>query len=68
MAFGENDQIAAELFLDPDVPDAAQRIREDLRKLNDRLPITHNIGQMHLRDTEFPKTTTKKIKRGARSD
>lgn len=68
VAFEENDQVAAELFLDPEIPDAAQRIREDLRKLNNRLPITHNISQIHLRDTEFPKTTTKKIKRTVRSD
>lgn len=68
VAFEENDQVAAELFLDPEVPDGPDRIQVDLRKLNEGLPITHNIARIHLRDTEFPKTTTKKIKRNARSN
>ena len=55
--------ITAEIFLDEQVADARERINKDIQKINRTLPLTKNIGKVVIRDTEFPKTTTKKIKR-----
>lgn len=63
IAYGENDAIVAEVFLDDEVPDAKERIDADIRGINQGLPLMKNIGKVVIRDTEFPKTTTKKIKR-----
>ena len=63
IAYGENDVIVAEVFLDEDVSDARTRIHEDIKAINQHLPLVRNIGKVVIRDTEFPKTTTKKIKR-----
>jgi len=60
----EGDDIVAELFLDEEQPDAAARLEEELLALNRRLPVYQRIVKTVLRETEFPKTTTKKIKRG----
>ena len=53
----------AEMFLDEEVADAKDRINGDIQELNNKLPQIRNIGKIVLRETEFPKTTTKKIKR-----
>ena len=63
VAYGENDVIVAEVFLDEDVSDARSRIHEDIKAINQHMPLVRNIGKVVIRDTEFPKTTTKKIKR-----
>lgn len=63
VAYGQDDVIVAEVFLDADVPDAKGRIHDDIKAINQRLPLVRNIGKVVIRDTEFPKTTTKKIKR-----
>ena len=63
VAYGKDDTIAAEIFLDDEVPDAKNRIYEDIKAINQKLPLVRNIGKIVIRDTEFPKTTTKKIKR-----
>lgn len=63
VAYGEDDVIVAEVFLDEEVTDARQRIHSDIQSLNQQLPYVKNIGRVVIRDTEFPKTTTKKIKR-----
>lgn len=63
VAYGKDDVIAAEVFLDEEVADAKDRIHTDIQAINQRLPIVKNIGKVIIRDTEFPKTTTKKIKR-----
>lgn len=64
VAYGRNNKIVAEVFLDEAVTDAKERLDADIQMINKRLPHTHNIGQTIVRETEFPKTTTKKIKRG----
>jgi len=56
-------EIAAELFLDEEVPDAAARVDGELEALNRSLPSYQRITKTVLRGTEFPKTTTRKIKR-----
>jgi long-chain acyl-CoA synthetase len=63
IAYGEDDVIVAEVFLDEEVTDAKERIHGDINTLNQKLPYVKNIGKVVIRDTEFPKTTTKKIKR-----
>ncbi|MBQ2445026.1 MAG: AMP-binding protein [Oscillospiraceae bacterium] len=63
IAYGENNQIVAELYLDPEVAEAKDMIHKAISRLNDKLPFTHRIGQIRLREEEFPKTTTRKIKR-----
>lgn len=63
LVYQEDDVIAAQLYLDPDVPDAAAQLEGDLLELNRQLPVYQRITKTTLRDTEFPKTTSKKIKR-----
>ncbi|MDR2687780.1 MAG: AMP-binding protein, partial [Oscillospiraceae bacterium] len=54
-------EIAAELFLDEETTNAAARLEGDLLALNRGLPPYQRITKTVLRDTEFPKTTSKKI-------
>ena len=63
IAYGENGAIVAEVYLDEEKADAKERIHEDIRALNKQLPQVKTIGKVVIRDTEFPKTSTKKIKR-----
>ena len=63
IAYGKNNMIIAEVYLDEDVTDARERINGDIQSINQRMPLIKNIGQVIIRDAEFPKTTTKKIKR-----
>ncbi len=63
IAYGKDNVIVAEVYLDEDVSDAKDRINDDIQVVNQHLPQIRNIGQVVIRDTEFPKTTTKKIKR-----
>lgn len=62
VAYGKDNAIVAEVYLD-DIPDAKDRINADIQSINQHLPQIKNIGKVIIRDTEFPKTTTKKIKR-----
>ena len=62
---GTDKGIEAEIYLDPDVPDAQQRIHSAITALNQKTVSTKRIDHIRLRNTEFPKTTTKKIKRTA---
>jgi len=62
--YAESDMIVAEMFLDAEnYSDCALTINSDILKLNRVLPLYKSIGKIVIRDTEFPKTTTKKIKR-----
>lgn len=63
IAYGKDNMIVVEVFLDEDVPDAKDRINADIQVINKKLPLVRNIGKVVIRDTEFEKTTTKKIKR-----
>ncbi|MBR3904833.1 MAG: AMP-binding protein [Clostridia bacterium] len=63
IVYGKEQLIAAEVFLDEEVPNARVSIHADIQKINQRLPRMKNIGKVIIRETEFPKTTTKKIKR-----
>jgi len=62
--FAEENTIIAEVFLDPECgPDCVSRLSGDILCVNRTLPLFMNISKTVVRDAEFPKTTTKKIKR-----
>lgn len=57
-------QIQAEVFLDQETePKAEVKIQEDMMILNKSLPNYKKIAKLVVREQEFEKTTTKKIKR-----
>ncbi len=64
VVYGEDDVICAEIYTE--TPDEKERIKKDVQALNASLPPMKQIKRIHFRDTEFEKTTTKKIKRFAR--
>lgn len=63
ICYGKDNVIVAEVYLDDEIADAKERINDDIQAVNQRLPQIRNIGKIVVRNTEFPKTTTKKIKR-----
>lgn len=63
IAYEQDNHIAVALFLDESVPYARDKIYTDIQTVNRKLPQLQNIAQVIVRDAEFPKTTTKKIKR-----
>jgi len=64
VVYAKDNKIVAEVFLDiENHPDCVSIIDNDVIELNRLLPPYMNIGKAEIRDTEFPKTTTKKIKR-----
>lgn len=64
VVYEEDKAITAEFFLDTiEEPDAAVKIKTDVRAVNLQLPTYKQVTRTKIRDTEFPKTTTLKIKR-----
>lgn len=64
VVYEENGAITAEFFLDTvEYPDAKDNIKKDVRAVNMQLPSYKQVTKTKLRDVEFPKTTTLKIKR-----
>ena len=64
VVYEENGAITAEFFLDEnEAPDAKDRLKKDVRAINMQLPTYKQVTKIKIRDTEFPKTTTLKIKR-----
>ena len=63
LVYGENDRISAEIYLDPDIICDRNHVQTKISELNVALPNYKQIANVKFRDTEFPKTTTKKIKR-----
>ena len=61
---GSDDGITAECYLDPEKPEATEQLDAAITVLNKGLVSNKRIGQVRIRKTEFPKTTTKKIIRG----
>lgn len=66
---GDEISLKAEIFVSSDWAeqnsqlDAQAHIREKIEQLNEQLAYYKRIAEVYFRDTEFPKTTTKKIKR-----
>jgi len=58
VVYGEDDLIAAEIYAEDKTG-----IEEEIAKINETLPKYKKINRIKFRDTEFEKTTTKKIKR-----
>lgn len=63
VVYEKDNMIAAEIYLDEEYDEGKDKINTDIQKINRGLPLIKNIGKIIIRDTEFPKTTTKKIKR-----
>ena len=63
VCYGESDLIVAEAYLDPDIDCDEESIKAKISELNRTLPNHKQIADIRIRDSEFPKTTTKKIKR-----
>lgn len=66
---GSEVRLCAEVFLNEDklkelnVQDKEQSLKKDISKECDVLPVYKRIGKIVIRDKEFAKTTTNKIKR-----
>lgn len=58
VVYGENDLIIAEIFAEN-----RDGIEEKIDEINKTLPVFKQVKKVLFRDTEFEKTTTKKIKR-----
>ena len=61
MVYGKDDVICAEIYTE--TPEEKERIKKDVQALNDTLPSHKQVKNITCRDTEFEKTSTKKIKR-----
>ena len=60
----KGDQIEAEVYLGEDADLYRNQIEQDLKTINSQLSAYKYITKVQIRETEFPKTPTKKIKRG----
>ncbi|MBR6531716.1 MAG: AMP-binding protein [Clostridia bacterium] len=63
VVYGENDKIVAEIYPDTEIEGVEDVIRTKVNELNQKLPNFKRMSKVKFTDTEFPKTTTKKIKR-----
>ena len=64
LVYQEDDRITAEFFLnEEEYPDARERLKDDVRRVNDSMPVFKRVTVTKIRDEEFPKTTTMKIER-----
>ena len=62
--YEEDKDITAEFYLDEErFPDAKERLDEDVKRFNGKMPASKNIHRVKLRSIPFEKTTTMKIKR-----
>jgi len=64
VVYQNGDQIEAEIYCGgEDIDKDNRRIKEDINRINGMLPIYKNISRITVRETEFPKTATNKIRR-----
>lgn len=64
IVYEEKGFITGEFFLDTvNYPDAKDKIKEDVNFINKKMPLYKQVSVVKVRDDEFPKTTTLKIKR-----
>lgn len=66
IVYGKDNSIIAEVYPDENIENVQMVIRSKTDHLNKKLPSYKQIGSVKFRNTEFPKTTTKKIKRDCR--
>lgn len=65
---GIEDRIAAEVYLDPEaegIEDAKSQLKTDIAEATKELPTYKKISEIVIRDVEFEKTTTNKIRRNS---
>lgn len=64
LVYEDDRRIAAEFYLtEEEFPDAKQNLQADVDEFNRSIPMYKRITKIKIRDTEFPKTTSLKIKR-----
>ncbi len=63
VVYQNGDQIEAEVYIGDNGETNKKRMEEDLKAINDGLPIYKTISKVIFRDVEFSKTPTKKIRR-----
>ncbi len=64
MVYSEGEQITAEVYPYPEYAAKAEKLfRRKVEEINKSVPQTRRIVRLRLRDTEFEKTTSRKIKR-----
>ncbi len=68
VVYAENDRIAAEIYPNEEGEKIKSVIKAKILELNRNMPSFKQIAITKFRDTEFPKTTTKKIKRNYSKD
>ena len=69
LVYEEKGRITAEFFLDTEkFPDAAERLNEEVDRVNGEMAEFKQVTRIKTRDVEFPKTTTLKIIRQNRDD
>ncbi|MEA4853006.1 MAG: AMP-binding protein [Christensenella sp.] len=69
VAYGENDRIFAEVYLDHEyfvengIADIRGTLSADMDVINKKLPAYKQVSGIKIRETDFERTTTKKVKR-----
>ena len=64
MVYSEDEQITAEVYPFPEYADRAEALfRKKAEEINKTVPPARRIVRLRLRDTEFEKTTSRKVKR-----
>ena len=63
LVYGQDDKIVAEIYPDKEIEDVEKIINTKINEINQKLPNFKRIAKVKFTDEEFPKTTTKKIKR-----
>lgn len=63
LVYAEQDCILAEIYLNPDFETNEVSIKQQIDKLNNRLPLYKRIDRVVFRECPFEKTTSHKIKR-----
>ena len=61
LVYAENDKITAEIYSDEPDENKKEAVNGQILSLNRELPQYKQIAKVKFRDTEFPKTSTKKI-------
>ena len=63
IVYSIDNAIVAEIYISSPTPEIKDKVNNDIDKLNKTLPVYKQITKIIFRETEFEKTTTKKIKR-----
>lgn len=68
VVYEKDDAIAAEVYCADADDNKKDAVKKAIFDYNKSLPAYKHVAHVHFRDTEFPKTTTKKIKRNVNGD